>query len=293
MFGSEEEITSPPVRLDTKVSDELENRSRSYANKLIKLGNVKVNGHVVVKPSYMVSDNDNLEITDLAEPSDMPTYNPGIIYEDDSCIVIDKPIGMLTHSKGAFYPEQTIASFIKPKISDRFTDTNRGGIVHRLDRATSGVILCAKTPEAEKWYKAQFADRKVKKTYIAVVSGSLEHNKAVIDLPIERNPKKPQFFRVGPHGKPSMTEYEVINETQIKSKTYSTIKLTPTTGRTHQLRVHLAELGNPILGDTFYEGSKHERLMLHASELEISSYISHEKQKYSAKLPDAFGVYVC
>ncbi len=283
-----EEETTPPIRLDTRVGQELEDKSRSYASKLIKIGNVRVNGVAVIKPSYMVSDNDNLEIIDQVAPADAPTFNVEVIYEDDSCIILNKPLGMLTHAKGAFHPEETVATYIKPKLSKEFKDTNRDGIVHRLDRATSGVILCAKTPEAEKWYQSQFADRKVKKTYLAVCSGKLKHQKAVIDLPIERNPKKPQFFRVGAHGKPSVTDYEVLAETKLKVKDYSLVKLTPTTGRTHQLRVHLSELGNPILGDTFYEGLKYDRLMLHAYQLEITMYDSKERSTFTAKVPTAF-----
>lgn len=288
MDKSDQEIVSPPIRLDTKVSQELEDKSRSYASKLIKIGNVKVNGVAVLKPSYMISDKDNLDITDQVAPIDAPVFDVEIIYEDDSCIILSKPLGMLTHAKGAFHPEQTVASYIKPKLSKLFKDTNRDGIVHRLDRATSGVILCAKTPEAEKWYQAQFADRKVQKTYLAVCSGKLKHQKAVIDLPIERNPKKPQFFRVGPHGKPSVTNYEVLAETKLKTKDYSLIKLTPTTGRTHQLRVHLAELGSPILGDTFYDGTKYSRLMLHAYQLEITMFSSKEKSTFTAEVPAIF-----
>lgn len=277
------------IRLDTRVSQELDDKSRSYANKLIKLGNVKVNGTAVLKPSYMVSENDILDIADQVVPQESANFDVEVLYEDDDTLVLDKPVGMLTHSKGAFYPEQTIASYIQPKLSKEFAGTNRDGIVHRLDRATSGVILCAKTPEAEKWYKVQFADRKVQKTYLAVATGTLKHQKAVIDLPIERNPKKPQFFRVGPHGKPSVTEYETLKESTIKNKKVTLLKLTPTTGRTHQLRVHLSELDCPILGDTFYGGEKYDRLMLHASQLDITLH-DKEKKTFVASTPKEFEV---
>ncbi len=277
------------IRLDTRVSQELDDKSRSYANKLIKLGNVKVNGVAVLKPSYMVSENDILDIADQVVAQESANFDVEVLYEDDDTLVLNKPVGMLTHSKGAFYPEQTIASYIQPKLSKKFAGTNRDGIVHRLDRATSGVILCAKTPDAEKWYKAQFADRKVQKTYLAVVTGALKHQKAVIDLPIERNPKKPQFFRVGPHGKPSVTEYVTLQESAIKNKKTTLLKLTPTTGRTHQLRVHLSEIGCPILGDTFYGGEKYDRLMLHASQLDITLY-DKEKKTFVASTPKEFEV---
>src|SRR5690606_13156642 len=110
----------------------------------------------------------------------------------------------------------------------------RAGIVHRLDRATSGVMICAKTPEAHVWMQKQFAQRRTKKTYSAIVGGHMSPEKAIVDMPIERNPKKPQMFRVGANGKPALTQYEVLSETD----RHSLLELKPETGRTHQLRVH-------------------------------------------------------
>jgi RluA family pseudouridine synthase len=142
----------------------------------------------------------------------------------------------------------------------------RAGIVHRLDRATSGVMICAKTPEAWSWLQKQFSTRKVKKIYAAIVSGSLKLDQAVIDMPIERNPKRPQTFRTGSNGRPAVTEYEVLQS----NGSLSLLELKPTTGRTHQLRVHLSQLGHPILGDTLYGGGAADRLYLHAQSLELT-----------------------
>ena len=142
----------------------------------------------------------------------------------------------------------------------------RAGIVHRLDRGTSGVMIAAKTTEASSWLQKQFAQRRVKKVYVAVVHGSLEPEHAIIEMPIERNPKKPQTFRVGSNGKPAITEYTVVSSTD----KLSLLELKPTTGRTHQLRVHLSEVGHPIVGDTFYGGLEGKRLYLHAKSLEIT-----------------------
>ena len=162
-------------------------------------------------------------------------------------------------------------------------DGERAGIVHRLDRATSGVMICAKTPEALSWLQKQFSERKVKKTYVAVVKGALSEPEAVIDMPIERNPRKPQTFRVGANGKPSVTAYKVLKT----GNGYSLLELKPTTGRTHQLRVHLHKLGHPIVGDELYDGPEAERLFLHATSLEIT-LPDKQRKTFEAPAPLSF-----
>jgi RluA family pseudouridine synthase len=185
------------------------------------------------------------------------------------------------HSKGAFNPEATVATFLQKYITDM--EGERAGIVHRLDRATSGVIICAKTQDALSWLQKQFSQRKVKKTYMAIAMGGFQQKHAIIDMPIERNPKKPQTFRTGVNGKPAITEYEVVDS----NKDMNLIKLSPQTGRTHQLRVHLSQLGHPILGDKFYGGPPAKRLFLHAQQLEIT-LPSRERKVFSSPLPQIF-----
>jgi RluA family pseudouridine synthase len=189
----------------------------------------------------------------------------------------------LTHSKGAFNPEPTVASWLGSRLSGM--NGERAGIVHRLDRATSGVMICAKTPEALSWLQKQFSMRKVKKTYVAVVEGDLALPEAIIDMPIERNPKKPQTFRVGSNGKPAVTAYKVLQT----STGRSLIELRPTTGRTHQLRVHLAHIKHPVVGDTFYRGVNADRLLLHALSLEIT-LPNRQRKIFTAPLPAEFKV---
>lgn len=159
----------------------------------------------------------------------------------------------------------------------------RAGIVHRLDRATSGVMICAKTPEALSKLQKQFSQRKAKKQYAAVVQGHLAQEHAVIDMPIERNPKKPQTFRVGANGKVALTEYKVNQQ----SHHFSLLELMPQTGRTHQLRVHLTQLGHPILGDALYGGKPADRMFLHAHSLEIT-VPSSERMTFTAPVPKEF-----
>lgn len=267
-------------RVDSVAIAYMPKLSRSFVKKLIITKKILVNGKRA-KPNQKLKTGDALKVD--FDPSDFvyDTINIPVIYEDKGCLVLDKPVGVLTHSKGAFNPEATVATFIKPQITSMSGE--RAGIVHRLDRATSGVMICAKNKETLSWLQKQFSLRKVKKTYIAVVSGELKDKHAIIDMPIARNPKKPQTFRVDPNGKPAITEYKVIDT----GNGLSLLELKPQTGRTHQLRVHLKHLGHPILGDSLYGGQKADRLYLHACKLEIT-LPNGERKIFSAKLPTRF-----
>lgn len=265
-------------RLDVFVVGQLPSLSRSSVTKLCEEGQVQVNSKPA-KPSQKVKVDDHIVVE--LEPQTIPEIDLPILYEDDNCLVINKPDGILTHSKGAFNPEATVATFITPRLKG--LDGERGGIVHRLDRITSGVIICAKTPEALSWLQKQFSQRKTKKAYIAVVVGHLSPEAAVIDMPIERNPKKPQTFRVGTNGKTAKTTYQVL---EVRDK-YSLVELRPETGRTHQLRVHMSHIGHPIVGDTLYGGPTDDRVYLHARSLEIT-LPNKERQVFESPLPPEF-----
>jgi 23S rRNA pseudouridine1911/1915/1917 synthase len=269
-------------RLDHYVVKELPMLSRAYGAKLIEQGLVRVNGLVQTKAGYKLRPDDSVVI-DYDDDADIviPYVNLPVIYEDDDCVVINKPVGLLTHSKGAFNPEATVASWLRDRLKDMEGD--RAGIVHRLDRATSGVMICAKTPIALSWLQKQFSQRKVKKTYIAIVEGVMAEEQAIIDMPIERNPKKPQTFRVGSNGKSAVTVYKVLKTDGQRSL----LELTPTTGRTHQLRVHLEELGHPIAGDTFYGGQPADRLFLHAKSLELT-LPNRDREIFTVEVPPEF-----
>lgn len=276
----------PRQRLDQRVVTEHPELSRASAAKLITGGKVAVAGAQVNKPAYLVAPDDKVSV-ELPNTSVAKVDLP-IIYEDEDCLVINKPAGLLTHSKGAFNPEPTIASFLQQRqLNDDESRPigNREGIVHRLDRGTSGVIICAKNPLATKWLQKQFSTRKVIKTYVALVDGVPKSERAVIDMPMARNPKRPQTFRVDVKGKPATTEYRVLQS----KNGLSEVELLPTTGRTHQLRVHLAKLGHPILGDTLYGGAAAERLYLHALRLTIT-LPGGGRHTFEAPLPDEFRV---
>ncbi len=272
------------IRLDSYLANERKDISKSQINKFIKSGTVKVNGSVSTKAGLKINPSqDSIEYDFLIEAN--PKHKKlqiHTIYEDDNVIVIDKPIGVLSHKKGAINEEDTVAEWALPRLNfDTFN--NRTGIVHRLDRATSGVMIIAKNEISSKYIQKQFASRNVKKTYIAVVEGKLQTKHALIDMAIGRNPKKPQFFMISANGKSARTEYEVIKE----SKNYSMLELKPLTGRTHQLRVHLKSLGHPILGDNFYGNKSLDRLYLHAFRLEIT-LPTKERKIFEAPLPTLF-----
>ncbi len=284
---------SKGVRLDVLVTQEYEDISRAYAQYLIDIDRVLVNGKSS-KPSYRVRSGDNIEVDyDPSETEILPAINIPVLYEDDQVVVINKPIGVLSHSKGAFNPESTVATWLADRLRAKSLKLeaeigDRDGIVHRLDRATSGVMICAKTEKVQMYLQKQFSTRNVKKTYLAVVEGIPSEPEAMITWPIERNPKAPQTFRVGANGKSAETVYKVLHVS--KDNKFALVELRPTTGRTHQLRVHMKHLGNPIHGDVLYGGQAADRLYLHAISLEITLPSKH-RETFVSSVPKEFKAY--
>lgn len=281
---------SENVRLDIRLHELYPDVSRAQLQRFIKAGNVKVNKEVQKKLGFMTKQKDKVSLDRSAfDVPQIPEIEIPIIYEDDDCIVIDKPAGILSHSKGAFNPEATVASWLEQRLessgqtSDFRTQNSRAGIVHRLDRGTSGVMIVAKNEDMKSWLQKKFSQRKVKKIYVARIEGSLVPPEANIDLPIERNPKSPQRFRVGQNGKSAQTYYKIVK----LEKDDSIVELRPLTGRTHQLRVHLKYMGHPIVGDTFYDGREADRLYLHASSMELTMP-DHTRQTFVSEVPKEF-----
>lgn len=274
------EVASLKKRLDTTLAERYPETSRSTWQKHIKAGHVSVNGVVQESPKFDVIEADTIAIN-TPDATDHTERELPIIYLDDNVIVINKPIGVLTHAKGALNDEFTVAEFFRRYCSYNL-DTNRPGIVHRLDRDTSGVMIGARNEATATMLQKQFADRKTKKTYMAILKGHPKQPEAKIDLPIGRNPNAPSTFRVDPKGKPAVTSYHVLAE----DKKNSLVELQPRTGRTHQLRVHMQYLGTPILGDRVY-GREADRLYLHAYSLEVTIPIS-DRRTFTAPVPADF-----
>lgn len=273
------EVTEAGERIDSYLARVAPEHSRSFWQKQTEAGAVLING-AQVKSSQKVQAGDEVSVV-TPETPDFTNMTIPVIYQDDDVLVVNKPSGMLTHAKGVISDEFTVAEFVRPLTTDG-VDTNRPGIVHRLDRGTSGVIATARTNEAKRWLQKQFSTRKVKKIYIALVKGTPKENAAVLQLPIERNPKKPQTFRVGSNGKTAETAYETL----ATYKGYTLLKLMPHTGRTHQLRVHMHYLGCPIVGDELYGKAEPKlgRMFLHAASLELT-LPSRERKVFEAPLP--------
>lgn len=270
-------VISNKKRLDSELAQRYPETSRSTWQKHIKAGHISVNGVVVTSPKYNVTDVDSIAINNPELPDFSKDELP-ILYIDDNVIVINKPSGVLSHAKGALNDEFTVAEFFR-RYTTYNSDTNRPGIIHRLDRDTSGVMIGTRNPETAIMLQKQFSDRRVKKVYFAILDGIPKLAKANIDLPIGRNPSAPSTFRVDSKGKSAITKYEII----ASNDKYSLVKLQPQTGRTHQLRVHMKYINTPILGDRVY-GKPAGRLYLHAFSLEIT-IPNGDRQTFIAPVP--------
>ena len=269
------------VRVDKFLADSFPEYSRAALAKLFTLNLIKFKGEPI-QPGFRLRPGSEFEY-DLGPLQDKPeVIELPIIYEDENVVVVNKPAGIISHARGKFWQEASVASFIRSKISNEL-EGERGGIVHRLDRATSGAMICAKNESTLKYLQKQFQDRTVQKTYIAVIEKAPKQKKAKIVAPIGRNLKDPKRFKVATDGKQSETVYEVKEGVSQGVK----VELTPKTGRTHQLRVHLAYIDRPIVGDELYGGKTSERLLLHAHKLQIKLPGDIEKT-FEAPLPTEF-----
>ncbi len=283
------------LRLDQFLVGQFQKRySRSYLQHLIAQGNVLVNG-ARVKRHTSVRAGDEIEVI-LKEKEERPWLIPekiplDIIYEDEEIVVVNKPSGMVVHPACGHYTGTLVHALLAHCGSlSQAGGPARPGIVHRLDKETSGVILAAKTENAHYHLAEQFASRQVKKKYLAIVRGRVARQEGVIQLPIGRHPVNRQKMAVIAKGegrsREAETRYRVLE--RFKQATY--LELEPTTGRTHQIRVHLSALGHPILGDTVYGGSfprlKIPRLMLHAGSLIFSHPVTNKEMLFEAPLPE-------
>lgn len=275
-------------RLDVWLMRNYPDFSRAFLQKLCKEDKVLVDGQPqkggfkLKGPEEIEVLHDMTQIVGLVPDIDLP-----IIYEDENLIVINKPAGVLSHGLSKFLGEPSVASFLRQRLHENQkgewkAEDLRFGIVHRLDRVTSGVMVCAKNQETMRDLQKQFHDRTVQKVYRAIVEGRPKHEEALLDLPLERNPKAPATWRVGPNGKPAQTVAKVLQEGDV-----SLVELFPKTGRTHQLRVHMQYTGHPIIGDILYQGKKADRLYLHAYKLTIHVPGKGE-MTFEAPIPDEF-----
>lgn len=219
---------------------------------------------------------------------------PKIIYEDSSLLVLDKPAGWIVNEASTTKDQPVLQTWLSQKDYPLARSlAERRGIVHRLDKETSGIIIVAKTKSAFEALQRQFKERQVKKTYLALVHGVLDEKVGEIEAPVGRLPWRRDRFGVLPGGREALTSYQVIDYFTRDGEEYSLVEAKPKTGRTHQIRIHLKYLGHPVVADEFYAGRKTARrdrtwcprLFLHAKTVEFFHLEKKEMVKFSSELP--------
>jgi 23S rRNA pseudouridine1911/1915/1917 synthase len=260
--------------------------------KLIESNNVLVNDKSE-KVSYKVQANDNISI-DVPEAKETKLKAQeiplDIIYEDSDIIVVNKPKGMVVHPANG-NPDGTLVNAILSICKNSLSGIGgelRPGIVHRLDKDTSGLIIVAKNDKAHINMSEQIKERNVKKTYIALVRGNVPEEEATINMPIGRSTKDRKKMAVTKNGKQAITHFKVLK----RYSKYTLLEIKIETGRTHQIRVHMAEIGYPVVGDAVYSNGKNEfgieGQMLHAYKLEFMHPITNKHMELTAPLPQYF-----
>lgn len=279
-------------RLDIFLADKFPQQSRSRVQKWIANGAVKINGRLMSKAGYMLELNDAIELdVPAAEPTNVQpeSIQLEVIYEDENILVINKPAGMVVHP-GAGHATGTIvnAALAHAPEMEGIGGEGRPGIVHRLDKDTSGVLLLAKNDKTHRFLQQQFHDRLIHKVYVALVDGRPPTPEGVIEAAIARDPshrKKMAIVQAG-RGREAVSRYKTIRE----YSEHTLLEVYPQTGRTHQIRLHMALIGCPIAGDLVY-GRRHPSLeinrhILHAARLTMKLPDSENEIIFEAPLPD-------
>ncbi len=281
-------------RIDTYLAKKDEDLSRVAIQRLIKEEKILVNGKKI-KASYRVQENDNITLEEdkpkeiSLKAQDIPVE---VLYEDEDIIVVNKPKGMVVHP-GNGNPDGTLVNALMTICKDSLSGIGgeiRPGIVHRLDKDTSGVIVVAKNDKAHINLSEQIKNHEVEKTYIALVRGIVKENEATINMPIGRNKNDRKKMAVEKDGKPAVTHFKVLERYPKDNCTLLEVKIE--TGRTHQIRVHLSHIGYPVIGDTTYSNGKNKwgvvGQCLHAKSLKFKHPITGKEMKIEAKLPEYF-----
>ena len=279
-------------RLDTYIPSVDTDITRTSAQRLIEDGNILVNGKNA-KVSYKIQENDKISV-EIPEPKQIELKAQNIpieiIYEDSDIIVVNKPKGMVVHPANG-NPDGTLVNAIMAICKDSLSGIGgeiRPGIVHRIDKDTSGLLIVAKNDNAHVKMSEQIKNHEVKKTYIALVRGVFKENEATIDMPIGRSTSDTKKMAVNKNGKNAITHIKVLK----RFDKYTLLKVNIETGRTHQIRVHLSHIGYPIVGDYTYSNGKNEfdviGQCLHAQKLEFKHPITQKDMCLEAELPQYF-----
>jgi 23S rRNA pseudouridine1911/1915/1917 synthase len=308
-------------RLDQYIAAQLEGVSRSRVQMLIDQNDVKVNG-AVEKASLKLRGGEKIEITGEPHPAPLKAIAEDIpldvIYEDKDLAVVNKPAGMMVHAGAGTNDDERSRGTLVNALLFRFKKLSavggelRPGIVHRLDKETSGLIVVAKNDRTHSALGEMFSNREMNKTYIALVTGDIERPRGTISASIERDPQRRTRMMVSnnENARRAVSHYEVVRRIVCRFGRFTLVRVRIETGRTHQIRVHMASIGHPVVGDTLYGGAGQltdqiasqtgskaarrnnapERLrlgrnFLHSAELEFEHPITHKPMKMEAPLP--------
>lgn len=284
------EDTEENIRIDKYLNKLLPDLSRSRIQKLLKDSNILVND-AVCKPNYKVKANDRIDIT-IPEPietnikaQDIPL---DIIYEDKDILIVNKPKNMVVHPAAGHY-ENTLVNAIMYHCKDDLSGINgvlRPGIVHRIDKDTTGCLIICKNNQSHEFIANQLAEHSINRVYVGIVCGNLPDDKGIIDAAIGRNKKNRKLMSVNEDGKRAITHYKVLK--RFKDYCYCEFKLE--TGRTHQIRVHMAHINHPLLGDVSYNKQKSKFKLdgqcLHAKTIGFIHPSTKEYVEFNTEVPD-------
>lgn len=284
------------IRLDAYITNNDKELSRSMVQKLLEQDKILVNNNIV-KASYKVQEKDLIEI-DIEPPKELKIEAQDIpldiIYEDSDILVVNKQKGLVVHP-GSGNVDGTLVNAIMAHCKDSLSGIGgelRPGIVHRIDKDTSGLLIIAKNDKAHINMSEQIKNREVKKTYIALVRGTIAENEATINMPIGRSTKDRKKMAVDKNGKEAITHFKVLKRYTTEKASYTLLEVKIDTGRTHQIRVHMAEIGHPLIGDIVYSNGKNEFNIegqcLHAKKLEFKHPITKKEMVLEAALPKYF-----
>lgn len=280
-------------RLDKVLVDFLGDKSRAYITKLIDYGNVLVNNKAC-KPSLKVKENDKISVNiPEVKPLEITAESIPlkIIYEDKDILIIDKPQGMVVHPSNGHHEGTLVNAILNHcETLSGINGVARPGIVHRIDKDTSGLICVAKNDDAHHKLAAQLADHTMNREYIALVRGVIKENKGTVDMPIGRHRGDRKKMAVNKeNGKPAITHFEVLK----RYANHTLIRCKLVTGRTHQIRVHMAEIGFPVEGDPLYCGRHYDKLykngqLLTAVKLRLIHPSTNKEMTFETQLPEYF-----
>lgn len=284
---------SEAMRLDVFITDSIDSYTRSYFTGLISEGRVTVNGKVVTKSGFKISFGDIIEVN-IPEPVNTDTVAQDIpldiLYEDDDLIIINKPQGMVVHPAAGHY-DGTLVNALLKHCGDNLSDINgvvRPGIVHRIDKDTSGVMMAVKNNETHIKISDMMSRHEIERVYRTVVYGIVTENKGTIDAPIGRSTKDRRKMTVVPDGKPSVSHFEVMN----RYREGTDLKVILETGRTHQIRAHMTYIGHPVIGDPLYAPKRQsyglEGQCLHSKSIRFIHPRTGEELYFESDLPEYY-----